>query len=105
MTEGLFILTIIFVAYVVYVAVNEHKGTAKSQEPVAKPETLKATVQQPMPEVIAKKDKPATHQHRQSLIKPRLRLQLRILLRRACGIPIRERLQLLIVIIVLPNAG
>jgi hypothetical protein len=61
MTEGLFILTIIFVAYIVYVAVNEHKGTIKSQDPVAKPETLKATVQQPMPEVIAKKDKPAIH--------------------------------------------
>ena len=60
MTEGLFILTIIFVAYVVYVAVNEHKATAKSQEPKAKPEAPKVTVEQPMPKVVAKKDKPAT---------------------------------------------
>jgi hypothetical protein len=60
MTEGLFVLTIIFVAYVVYVAVNEHKATAKSQEPEAKPEASKVTVQPPIPEVIAKKDKSAT---------------------------------------------
>jgi hypothetical protein len=72
MTEGLFILTIIFVAYVVYVAVNEHKTTAKSQEPKAKPEAPKVAVVQPkpeapkvavvqpVPEVAAKKDKPAT---------------------------------------------
>jgi hypothetical protein len=60
MTEGLFILTIIFVAYIVYVAINEHKATAKSKEPEAKPEAPKVTVEQPMPEVVAKQDKPAT---------------------------------------------
>ena len=60
MTEGLFVLTVIFVAYVVYVAVKEHKTTAKSPEPKAKPEALKAAVEQPKPEVAAKKDKPAT---------------------------------------------
>ncbi|MDD5322507.1 MAG: hypothetical protein PHD43_18220 [Methylococcales bacterium] len=60
MTEGLFILTIIFVAYVVYVAVNEHKATAKSKEPKAKPEAPKVAVVQPVPEVAPKKDKPTT---------------------------------------------
>ncbi|MFZ2169714.1 MAG: hypothetical protein WAW61_08770 [Methylococcaceae bacterium] len=60
MTEGLFVLTIIFVAYVVYVAVNEHKATAKSQKLEAKPEAPKVTVEQPKPEVAAKKEKPAT---------------------------------------------
>lgn len=60
MSEALFILTIVFVAYVVYVVVNEHKATAKSQEPEAKPEAPKVTVEQPMTKVIAKKAKPAT---------------------------------------------
>jgi len=75
MTEGLFILTIIFVAYVVYVAVNEHKATAKSNEPEAKPEASKVTskskepevepeapkvtAEQPKPQVVVKKAKPA----------------------------------------------
>lgn len=61
MTEGLFVLTIIFVAYVVYVTVNEHKSTAKSQEPEVKPDVPKVIVEQPVPEVIAKKDRPAIH--------------------------------------------
>ncbi len=39
MTEGLFILTTIFVAYVVYVVVNEQKPTTKFAMPKAKPET------------------------------------------------------------------
>jgi hypothetical protein len=60
MTEGLFILTIIFVAYVVYVTVNQHKTTAKTQEPEATPEAPKVTAKQPMPEAVAKQDKPAT---------------------------------------------
>lgn len=61
MTEGLFILTIIFVAYVVYVTVNQHITAAKPQEPEAKPEAPKTTMEQPMPEIVAKQDKPATH--------------------------------------------
>ncbi len=61
MTEGLFVLTIIFVAYVVYVVVNEHKATAKSQEPEAKPVAPKVTAEQPKQEAAAKKEKPATH--------------------------------------------
>ena len=60
MTEGLFVLTIIFVAYVVYVVVNEHKTTAKSQGPEAKPKASKVTVEHLIPEVITKKDKSAT---------------------------------------------
>ena len=58
MTEVLFILTVIFVAYVVYVAVGEQKATVKSQEPEAQPEAPKLPVEQPKHEVIAKKEKP-----------------------------------------------
>ena len=38
MSEALFILTIIFVAYVVYVAVDEHKTNSKSSAPESKRE-------------------------------------------------------------------
>lgn len=58
MTEGLFILTVIFVAYVVYEAVNKRKVTATSQELEAKPDAPKAAVEQPVHEVIAKEDEP-----------------------------------------------
>jgi len=58
MTEVLFILTVIFVAYVVYVAVNEHKAMPKSAVPKAKPEAPKDVAVQPMPEVVAKVVKP-----------------------------------------------
>ena len=58
MSEALFILTIIFVAYVVYVAVDEHKATSKSAAPKAKPEAAKVVAEQPMPETIVKIEKP-----------------------------------------------
>ncbi|MDD5460398.1 MAG: hypothetical protein PHG00_02005 [Methylococcales bacterium] len=58
MTEGLFILTVIFVAYAVYVAVGEQKATVKSQEPEVQPEAVKLPVEQPKHEVIPKKEKP-----------------------------------------------
>jgi len=58
MTEVLFILTVIFVAYVVYVAVNEHKATPKPTVPKAKPEAPKEVVEQPMPEAVVKIMKP-----------------------------------------------
>lgn len=58
MSEALFILTTIFVAYVVYKTVNEQKATPKSAEPKAKPEAPKALPEQPMPETVAKVIKP-----------------------------------------------
>lgn len=51
MTEGLFILTTIFVAYVVYQVVNDHKTSAKSPEreteSAKKAEPIKPPQQQP----------------------------------------------------------
>ncbi|UOA09488.1 hypothetical protein [Methylobacter sp. S3L5C] len=51
MFEVLFILTTIFVAYVVYEVVNEKKS-------VPKPEAPKVSVEQPVPETIVEKIKP-----------------------------------------------
>jgi len=62
MSEALFILTVIFVAYVVYVVVDESKGAAKSPVPKEKPETMKVVAEQPVPETVAKNKKP-TIQH------------------------------------------
>ncbi|MCX7107847.1 MAG: hypothetical protein NTV66_09820 [Methylococcales bacterium] len=59
MTEGLFILTVIFVAYVVYVTVNDHKETSKPTIPKITPELPKATAAQPISEAIVKIKKPA----------------------------------------------
>lgn len=75
MTEILFILTVIFVAYVVYVVVNEHKATlkptvanakpeaqkvlAEQPAPKAKPEAPKELVEQPAPKAIVENIKPA----------------------------------------------
>ncbi|WP_340122782.1 hypothetical protein [Methylobacter svalbardensis] len=58
MTEGLFILTTIFVAYVVYVMIGEQKATAKSKAPKAKPEAPAAAVEQPKPQVAVATEKP-----------------------------------------------
>ena len=58
MTEGLFILTIIFVAYVVYVVVNEHKATPKSTIHTVKPEARKVVTDQPITKAAVKNDKP-----------------------------------------------
>ena len=58
MSEALFILTVIFVAYVVYKTVNEQKATPKSAVPKAKPETPKVVAEQPMPEIVVKNEKP-----------------------------------------------
>jgi len=57
MSETLFILTIIFVAYVVYVAVDEHKATSKSASQKVKPEVQKVDTEQPVPEVVTKNSK------------------------------------------------
>jgi predicted transcriptional regulator len=59
MSEVLFILTVIFVAYVVYKTVNEQKETPKSTVPKAKPEAPKVVSEQPMPETVVKNVKPA----------------------------------------------
>jgi hypothetical protein len=60
MSEVLFILTVIFVAYVVFKTVNEQKETPKSTVPKAKPEAPKVVSEQPMPETVVKNVKPAT---------------------------------------------
>jgi len=60
MTEGLFILTTIFVAYVVYAIIDEQKATAKSKAPAAtKPEAQAAAVKEEKPQVAVAKEKPA----------------------------------------------
>ena len=58
MSEALFILTVIFVAYVVYKSVNEQKATPKSAVPKAKSEAPKVVTEQPMPETVVKSVKP-----------------------------------------------
>jgi hypothetical protein len=59
MTEGLFILTTIFVAYVVYAIIGEQKATAKSKAPAAKPEAQAAVAEQPKAQVAIVEEKPA----------------------------------------------
>ena len=58
MSEVLFILTTIFVAYVVYKTVNEQKASPKPSISKAKPEAPKVVAEQIKPETIAEKDKP-----------------------------------------------
>ncbi len=59
MTEGLFILTTIFVAYVVYAIIGEQRATAKSKAPAAKPEAQAAVAEQSKPQVAIAEEKPA----------------------------------------------
>ncbi|HEY8098043.1 MAG TPA: hypothetical protein VIE65_18440 [Methylobacter sp.] len=61
MTEGLFILTTIFVAYIVYAIIDEQKTTAKSKAPApaAKPEAQAVAEKQEKPQVAVAKEKPA----------------------------------------------
>ena len=58
MSEALFILTVIFVAYVVYKTVNEQKETPKPVGPKAKAEAPKAGTAQLNTEAVVKDDKP-----------------------------------------------
>jgi hypothetical protein len=58
MSEALFILTVIFVAYVVYVAVDEHKTNSKSASPKVKPEAPEVVTEQQIPETVTKNNKP-----------------------------------------------
>ena len=55
MTEGLFVLTIIFVAYIVYVTINDNKKSSKSETQKAKDVTPIVTLKQPTPEPIKAK--------------------------------------------------
>jgi hypothetical protein len=60
MSEVLFILTIIFVAYVVYKTVNEQKETPKpTTVPKAKPEAPEIVTERPIPEAVVKNVRPA----------------------------------------------
>jgi hypothetical protein len=61
MTEGLFILTTIFVAYIVYAIIDEQKTTAKSKAPAAKPEAQAAAEKQAKPQVAVAKENAATN--------------------------------------------
>jgi hypothetical protein len=78
MTEGLFVLTVIFVAYVIYVAVNDHKGISKSVAPKAKQETPKETIIQPIVDATVKKVKPTANAPKpaaKSAEKPKTKIQ------------------------------
>jgi outer membrane biosynthesis protein TonB len=59
MTEVLFILTTIFVAYVAYALVSEQKAAAKTQAPIAQPEKKVVAEEQAKPKAVATKAKPA----------------------------------------------
>jgi len=59
MTEVFFILTTIFVAYVVYAIVDEQKTTVKSKVSATKPETPVIVVEQPTPQLVIAEDKAA----------------------------------------------
>lgn len=59
MTEGLFILTTIFVAYVVYAIIGEQKTTAKSKAPAAEPEVQAAPAEQSKAQAAVATEKPA----------------------------------------------
>jgi hypothetical protein len=60
MFEGLFTLIIIFVAYVVYQAVNEHQEVPKEEAPKAKETVQNAIVPQPVTEPVKPAKKPST---------------------------------------------
>jgi hypothetical protein len=59
MIEGLFVLTTIFVAYVVYAIIGDQRASAKSKALAAKPETPVAAVEPPKPPVAVAQEKPA----------------------------------------------
>ena len=71
MSEALFILTVIFVAYVVYKTVNEQKETPKSAVQKAKPEASKAGAAQPITVAVIKNEKPANIKKTTPIAKPK----------------------------------
>jgi hypothetical protein len=58
MFEVLFVLTIVFVAYVVYTVVNDQKAATKSAVHVAEPATPAVAVEQTKVEAVANVEKP-----------------------------------------------
>ena len=59
MSEGLFILTTIFVAYVVYAVIGDQKATVKPKAaPEVKPEAQAAVAEQPKPHIVVAEEKP-----------------------------------------------
>jgi outer membrane biosynthesis protein TonB len=69
MIEGLFVLTTIFVAYVVYAIIGDQRASAKSKALAEKPETQVIAVEQPKPPVAVAQEKPAA-QAKTSTTKP-----------------------------------
>lgn len=59
MTEGLFVLTTIFVAYIVYQVVNDKKISAKAPAREAEPAKKAVHVEPTKPKAAAKKEEPA----------------------------------------------
>lgn len=59
MIEGLFVLTTIFVAYVVYAIIGDQRACAKSKALAEKSETQVIAVEQTKPPVAVAKEKPA----------------------------------------------
>ncbi len=68
MAEALFILTTIFVAYVVYAVVNDQRATAKSTVPQVKSEKQEVAAVQPQVEAAPQKEAPAA---RRAAARPR----------------------------------
>jgi len=58
MAEGLFILTVIFVAYVVYAVISDQRAATKSATPQAEPEKREAAAVQPQAEAAPEKEAP-----------------------------------------------
>ena len=70
MTEGLFILTAFFVAYVVYVTIEDSKGKKSSSKPPAAPKKPAATKPKPKPKPKPSEKKPAVKVAKKSAAKP-----------------------------------
>lgn len=62
MTEILFVLTVIFVAYVVYVVINEKKPLGKSTTSTVETEEPVVSVEIPSPESVSEPEPPKTTQ-------------------------------------------
>lgn len=60
MAEGLFVLTVIFVAYVVYAVISDQRAETKSTTPQAEPEKREAAAVQPQIEAAPQKEAPTT---------------------------------------------
>lgn len=70
MTEILFILTTIFIAYVVYTIIGEQRASAKNRTPVEKPETLPTKAETHPPAVAEAQQAVAVTQEKPAAAKP-----------------------------------